>query len=446
MATSNFKHLEFLPLDEENLVLSSNPESNIKSKSCINLGFIAVNSISRIKNIIQINKDSATAYESFLDFTYAIESALATLLALNSISNPQNTEVTEHYKKYQVSVAAGKILPSFSYCQNLIYSGFKTWGGLYGTVQYYMNLREAYEEYLSISEVAYFSVLELFRFSQNIAYSNYLNLNDRNYLVASNLLTDLISSIEDDSVESDRNIYNFSKFMVTAVPIISDIYRELRFYTEWLPNVLQYMTSSRLNIFNQPKNNREAAINTLTKVVQELRGLGISVDNLRNIDSSFIRQTLSYNIFDMCQKLIDVRKSSTFIEVEESLAGVTEEELLCNSFHQVISINRAPLDYINAGNVILTSYAPPGGYAFALLALAVILLNRAYIVSYANVSRGATLENSPEYRRSIKLIGYSGILLIKTGLPHLQAYGVSLLKTFRLNITNIDPNNLLDVY
>ena len=445
MATSNFKHLEYLPLDEENLILGSNPESNIKSKSCINLGFIAVNSLSRLKNIIDINRNSTINFESFLDFTYVIESALATLLSLNSISNPQNTEVTEHYKKYQVTVASGKILPSFSYCQNLIYSGFKTWGGLYGTVQYYMNLREAYEEYLSVSEVAYLSSLEVFKYSQSVSYSNYLNTNNRNYLVASNLLTDLITAIEDDSTQSDRNIYNFSKFMVTAIPIVNEIHRELKFYSDWLPEVLEYMTG-KLNIFNQPKNNREAALNTLTRVVQELRGLGISVDNLKNIDSSFIRQTLSYNIFDMCQKITDVRRSSTFIEVKDGTAGLTEEELLCNRFHQVISINRAPLDYITAGNIILTSYAPPGGYSLALLSLAVILLNRAYIISYANVSRGVQLENSPEYRRSIKLIGYSGILLIKSGLPHLQAYGVSLLKTFRLNITNIDPNNLLDVY
>lgn len=445
MATSNFKHLEFLPLDEDNLVIGGNPESNIKSKSCINLGFIAVNSLSRLKNIITINQNSAGAYDNFLDFTYAIESSLATLLSMNAISNPQNTEITEHYKKYQISIATGKILPSFSYCQNLVYSGFKTWGGLYGTIQYYMNLREAYEEYLSVSEVAYLATLELFKYSQNVTYSSYLNTKDRNYLVASNLLTDLITTIEDDSTISDRNIYNFSKFMVTAIPIVSEIYRELNFYSEWLEEVLMYM-SSKLKIFNQPKNNREAALNTLTRVVQEVRGLGISVDSLNTIGSKFIRQTLPYNIFDMCQKLIDVRKSSTFIEVEEGLPGVTEEELLCNRFHQVISINRAPLDYINAGNVILTSYAPPGGYSLTLLGLAIILINRAYIVSYANVGRNIELANSPEYRRSVKLIGYAGILLIKTGLPHLQAYGVSLLRTFRLNITNIDPTNLLDVY
>ena len=30
MAT-NFKHLEFLPLDEENLIVNDNPESNLKS-------------------------------------------------------------------------------------------------------------------------------------------------------------------------------------------------------------------------------------------------------------------------------------------------------------------------------------------------------------------------------------------------------------------------------
>jgi len=446
MATSNFKHLEYLPLDEDNLVLSGDPESNIKSKSCINLGFIALNSISRLQSIIGINNASATTYDSFLDFTYSIESALATILSLNSISNPQNTEVTEHYKKYQIAISAGKILPSFTYCQNLIYSGFKTWAGLYGTTSYYINLREAYEEYLSVSEVAYWSTIELFKYAQTVTYNGYLSTRDRNYLVSSNLLVDLLTAIEDDSTESDRNIYNFSKFLITGIPIIAEIYSELRFYREWLVEVLQFMSTDKIRLINQPKNNSEAALNTLTRVVQELRELGINSDNLERIDSKFIRQTVSYNIFEMCQRLIQVRKESTFIEIAEQQVGITKQELLVNRFHQVISINRVSVDYILAGNLILTSFAPPGGYAFTLLGLATILLNRAYIVSYRNVKSNEKLANSPNYRRSIKLIGYAGILLVKTGLPHLQSFGINLLKTYRINITNIDPNNLLDIY
>jgi len=444
MATSNFKHLEFLPLDEDNLILSEDPESNIKSKSCINLGFIAVNAINRLQNIISINNSSATDYTSFLDFTYSIESTMSTLLVLNSISNPQNTEITEHYRKYQVAISSGKILPSFSYCQNLTYSGFKTWGGLYGTVQYYINLREAYEEYLSISEIVYWSTIQLFRHAQSVTYNSYLDTNNTNYLVSSNLLIDLLSAIEDESVESDRNIYNFSKFIITGIPLISNIYSELRFYKEWLLEVLTF-SNGKARIINQPKNNSEAASNTLSRVIQELRELGINKDNLDFIDSDFIRQTVPYNIFEMCQRLNQVRKESTFIEVSEDEV-ITEQELIVNRFHKVISINRQETDYLVAGNLILTSFAPPGGYALTLLALANILLNRAYIVSYKNVRSRNILQTSPDYRRSIKLIGYAGILLIKTGLPHLQAFGVTILKTYRLNITDIDPNNLLDIY
>jgi hypothetical protein len=446
---SEFKHLEYLPLDEENLIVNDDPESNLKSKSCLNLGFIASNSVTRNKNILEINKNSFVVGNTFLDLSYSLESYLINLINLNSISNPANTELTKHYKERQLNISSNKILPSFGYCQNLTFTKFKTWGGFYGTLSYYLNLAEEYEEYLSPSEVAYYSFKQLINYSKQVSYSAYLNKNDINYSLITDFYNQTLNLINEESIEADKSIYNLSINIILSCPLVKEIYRELLFYEKWLIkvedwSVNQNQNSSEYAIVTNPSTNKERAINTLLEILNTLKEEGVKSNDLEGASSNFIKQNIFSNIINVVSKLNLVRVNSTYINIaeeEKTLGELLVIELLNN-----VSKFRMPYEFKNACNLIQETYAPPGGYAFFLIGIATMLLNRAYILSYQNIKNTEVIETNETYRRIINLIGLSSILLIKSELPHAQIMGINALSTFRLYIDNIDPLNLLDEY
>lgn len=444
---SEFKHLEFLPLDEDNLVVNNDPESNLRSKACINLGFVGVNTISRFRNIAKINALTQQGSSSFLDLTYSLESLLMAVLSLDTISNPQHTDITEHYKKRQISISSNKILPSFGYCQNLTFTGFKPWGGLYGTLSYYMNLLEDYEEYYTPSEIAYYSAKSLLNYSKGVTYNAYIGQSTVDHLLISEFYQQALDEINKEDFLSDKKIYDLSKNIILASPLVREVHSELRFYTKWLQKVIDWFSNlERQNldtsVKEQPSTNQDRARNTLLKVVYALYENGFNQSFNANISAKFIKQTIPTNLFNLLAALGVIRKESTYVEEVNPL---TEEESLTIEFYNSVSKFRNNYDYNKASNIILEGFTPPGGYALFQIMLASQLINRAYILSYRNIKRSDNLFLTDEYIRITKLLGYAGILLIKTSLPHVQLLGVNILRTYRIYLTDIDPNNLLDL-
>lgn len=445
---SEFKHLEFLPLDEENLVVNDDPESNLKSKACLNLGFIGLNTVSRLRKISNINKTSQQGSTTFLDLTYALENTLANILTLDCISNPQHTAITEHYKRRNISISANKILPSFGYCQNLTFTGFKTWGGLYGTVSYYINLLEDYEEYYTPSEISYYATRSLLDYSKTVSYNAYVNKADIDYLLMSEFYDVAKRVMDEDTFEADKKIYNLSKNIILSSPLVKEIHAELRFLSDWIPKLFQwYKEQTALNINLQimeaPSTNEQKAINTLLRIFNSIYENGFNQSFGVNIAAKFIKQTVPSNLYDLLQAIGEFRANTSY--VIQDITPTSSTELLVVELMENISKFRASYDYLKGSNIILETFAPPGGYALFLVALAAQLINRAYIISYKNTRNTENIFLTDAYKRVNKLLGYAGILLIKTSLPHAQLLGVNILKTFKLFLSDIDPNNLLDI-
>lgn len=449
MATRDFKHLEILPIDEENLVIGSDTEGNLRSKSCINLAFVSTNAVERLSSIHKINNRSLpNNLDSFVALTYIIESFLSSLLVLNSISNIDNTDTTEHYKRRLITVSNTKILPSFKYCQDLTYSGFKTWGGLYGTLQYYIHLREQYEEYYTPSQVVFYATQSLIDLSKQNAYNNYLDLGISDYNILNELFNRFNTLLEDDSNDADIEIYNIPRKLIIEISLISNTVRDLRFYTEWIPRVFNWYlneqrTGSVLTIIDNPITNRERARNTLITIAQDLLAKGMDEEVFNKSFVNFMRQNINTEIFSLLTDLKRIRNLSNYVEV--NVASESLEEELCREFHSSISIINSPIEYREASNLILSSVCPPGGFALLQITVAANLLNRAYILAHQKIENTIVIQQTQIYRRIIKLIGLAGIHLIRTNIQNVQALGVNLLKAFNINLTNIDPNNLLDI-
>ena len=149
-------------------------------------------------------------------------------------------------------------------------------------------------------------------------------------------------------------------------------------------------------------------------------------------------------MFDFLDEIILIRKQSTYLEIDTEVE-LSEEEMLVDEFHKTISILDTASSYRESSNLILHSFSPPGGYSLLQLTLACNLINRAYILTFKERNNNTLIQNTDLYRRVIRLLGFASILLIKTNKKHIQSIGINLLKSFNINLTNIQPNNLLDL-
>jgi hypothetical protein len=171
---------------------------------------------------------------------------------------------------------------------------------------------------------------------------------------------------------------------------------------------------------------------------------GYAVSSFQGLISKFIKQTIDTNILKVLEDIYILRKNSDYVVIENVEVTSIEEELLTELLNNISAV-KEPYNYFNARNVLLESLCPPSGYSLLLIMLASNLLNRAYIVSYNNRFTNTNIFETDSYKRVLSLLGYCGILLIKTSLPHVQSLGINILKTFRIYITDIDPTNLLDL-
>jgi hypothetical protein len=446
MATE-FKHLEALPLDEDNLIINDSPESNLQAKACLNLGFNALNSNIRFSNILDINnKILELEAPNFLNLSHGLESLLITSLNLNSISNIVFSQVSPHYIKRQANISRNKILPSFGYCQNLTFTKFKIWGGLYGTLSYYNYLLEEYNEYATPSQITYDSAKSLLQYSKQVVFTSSISeVNNNNLLLT--FYEQALNLLDDPSLEADKQIYDLSKNIILIHPLTRSLFNELNFYESWLKRVFQwkdtYYNSTQTESLDS---NKQRAIECLLSCVQITQQYGLNNDLINNLSADFIHQSYSSNIKDLISDLATERNQCTYIKID-SVKTEDPAELLVIEFLDNISKFRNNYDFNNTCNLIQEFYCPPGGYSLLLITLATCLINRAYIISYNNINNTqGDIYISDDYKRIVKLIGLAAILLIKTSNPTASIVGENLLVTFGIYINNLDPNNLLDIY
>lgn len=445
MANSNIKHLEFLPLDEDNLIINDSPTSNVRSKACMNLGFEVLNTNERFINIANINNKSIANSNSFMQLAYSLETMLINCVSLSSISNPGNTDTTEHYKKRLEVISNAKILPSFSYCQNLLFTNFKIWVNYYGTLGYYISLLEEYDEYLTPSEIIYKSVLSLCDYNNSLAYNKFLITGNNSFLICQELYSKYKELINKEDYISDKELYNLSKDFIQSIPLIQDIYGDLIFYEQWLPKVFNWYSNLKDTTINEEAlDNKTLAKNTLVKIVKSFLSNGLTSKNINGVSSRFIKQSINNNIFERFEELINIRLQSKYTEKIDYAPSNEEELLVIELFNRIPSIQKT-YRYLDARNFILEVFAAPGGYSLLLISLAATLFNRAYILSYEKRLFTEDIQTSKTYKRVLKLVGYGAILLIKTSLPSAQLFGSNILKAFNLYIQDINPTNLLDL-
>lgn len=450
MDKSEFKHLESIPLDEKNLLLGDSPSSNIKSKACLHLGFVALNSLVRHSALQNINKSRITSSSAtnFELITSTLEQFLITSLNLSTISNLQNNKITEHYKRRCITISNLKILPDENYCENLLFSKFKPWGGVYGSLGYYNVLAEDFEEYYTPSELVYYSSKEALSLYRQNALNQLSISSDNNYRLMASVYTDLYKTLDEDTEEADNKLYSFSSTVITRVPQLALVYRELDFYSKWLPKVyLWYQNKAlpnNLKKIEEPRLNKERALNTLLDIAEVLIDNLLDETSFINLASKLIRQTIGNNIFDIFDSINYIRQSTAYLKLDSTTYD--EEELLLNELLDVLTTKNFNYNYRDASYLILSSLAPPSGYAMLLNLIGCNLLNRAYILAYKELELGMSIANSVNYNRIIRLIGLSSICFTKTNIKHIVNNGLNLMSVFKLNITNIQINNLLDIY
>ena len=449
MDYKEFKHLESIPLDEDNLVMGENPETNIKSKSCLNLGFVTLNSLNRYRNLIEVNKEALVNADltTFPSLVKLLEQFLVTSSNVSVIADLENTQITEHYRRRNITVSNLKILPDINYCQNLMYSKFKPWSSIYGSLAYYNILSEDFEEYYTPSEVIYYSAKEAIDYSRKECIKSLATTRDNNYRLLAAQYVDLYKTLDEDSESADDRLYSFSNTVITRTPLLALVYRDLEFYSKWIPKVFTWLESARVNgkfiKIENPSFNRERAQNTLVDIVNILLDNVLDQDNFSNLGSKFIRQTIDANLFNILDEIVRIRRISTYIKIDQ--VEYTLEEELVNEFFEVIDVNISYSKHREGSYLILNSLMPPGGYAMLLNLLGCVLLNRAYILAYREINNSNSIVNTSVYPRILRLIGLASICFTKTNLSHVISNGLNLMSTFKLNITNIEINNLLDI-
>lgn len=443
-----FKHLETLPLDEFNLIKGVNPESNIKSKSCLNLSFLTSDTINRLASITSVNHKtlkevlSSNNYNSYLAASYILENFICLLLITSSISNVKHTQLTEHYKKYTIRVSNQRILPSFKHCQELMYSNFKTWIGPYGSLSYFNALNETYQEYLSPSSLIYSSLTGLFKHSKRVIQNQSISFNREYSFNNYNLVLKGYEEIEelmyDEEEGQDVNIFRFNDIVFRSIPEINVAIEQLSFYEKWIPQLYRYITSNIESIEESSNSNRVLYQLGLTMIQ---KGLDDKITS--SLLASLFRQSIKNNVLEfveICNRYL-LEASQSFSRQE--YANDKEEELLSTLVNN-IELSQTSINYQSLSSFLLNVVAPPGGYNLLQISIAAVLVERAYSLSYRN-RNNKDYNDEGIWNRIYKLVSLSSILLIRTQLYSASSIGLNMLKTFNISLENIEINNIFNL-
>lgn len=402
-------------------------------------------------NSRDLSRVNFNAFDSSLyDYNKALEQLLITILQIPCISDVNRTRLTEHYRKYKLNVNNNKILPSASYCENLMFTNFKNWGGIYGTIGFYINLLEDYEEYLTPSQIIFKSTLGLLEFVDSIQLQKLLfNEEDITANVIIRLNNRLRNLISSDLQSADSDIYNMFKTTIIDLKL-SETYSSLIFLERFIPDLIKWYFKryDRESVVEPPRYptdaKTQAAYDTLEKVAKACIFYGVDNTNATKFGLGFIHQFISNRIFDLYAELIRIKLTTGYLITNEE--PINEEQELVESFLNNLNQFLSPTRLRDDSALILQNIAPPGGFNLLIALLAANLLNRAYIITHRTSTRNTEdIENSRIYKRAIVLQVKAGLLLIKSSLKELQIFGLNIISMTNIELEGIDPANLFDV-
>lgn len=459
MAATEFKLLDNLPIREDLLNVKTEPEEALKTKAAINLSINATNTIFRFNTILKYIKEDLKhpVLSNFLTLkaiNLTLESYLVTLLNIPVITNFDKSKLTEHYKRRKIVVQGEKEIPSEFYCEQLMFTNNKTWGGMYGTLSYFLNLREEYEEYQTPSQLVELNTQKLIEIMINkqtvkLIYSSQDKLAKQMY----ELLKRLEADLESESEQGDVSIYSKIVEIIIQIENIDEAYKQLKFYEIYLPAIVswylcRYREGEEISKPTKPEEeSEERAYELVTEIVEKCLSYGLDEMSFKNISTGLVYQSIAPVFYGLCEELAYIRRSTSYEYVRDTNRSKTEIE----KFADLMMLNINPFKSLTivreASNTILESYAPPGGYALFAVMIAANLINRAYILTHSSreSNTDAPLEGDEQIiSRISRLIYLAGVALKKTQIEHIQIIGENLKSISGIGNIIKDEKDLID--
>ena len=450
------KHLELLPVNDSDIRPSDSIKQTLLGKSCINLSFQSLSTISRLQKQSLLNSQElagvrfGSSQSTLHQYNKQLEQLLITILQIPCVSDFNRTKLTEHYRKYKININNNKILPSNGYCENLMFTNFKNWGGMYGTIGFYINLLEEYNEYLTPSQIVFKSTLGLLQYIDSIQLEKLLfNEEDQVANVVIRINNRFRNLMSQDRQGADSDIYNLFKETIVDLKL-SETYTSLLFLERFIPELMKWYfkrfdRNKRVEPPQYPTDVKsQAAYDTLIQAAKACVFYGVDEYNIQKLGLGFIHQFISPRYFDLFADLIRVKNTTGYVQTDT--APVNTEQALVESFLDNLNVSINPNRLRNDSTIILQNVAPPGGFNMWLAILAANLLNRAYIFTHrSNTPDTEDVENSRIYKRAIVLQVKAGLLLLKASLKELQVFGLNIISMTNIELEGIDPANLLDI-
>lgn len=332
-----------------------NIEYSLEDNAAINKNIYNTNNrLSKHLDIIT-QEQKEVPPDSIRYLNLAVEKFIYILLSKSSITNNDRTDITTHYDKYR---REGSNLLDEDISRTLTYGKSSIWFGDYGSLLHDSVERKIVDPYMSSSELARISTLTTF---------NSLNIFN------SDLYTQSIKAIGDNTKQGDIDLYNIPRYLITRTDF-SSLYQELTFIGNWVRDLFTWYLDSnnKDSFYNHTQTQTERVLFEIAQFILrhgvfQLDDLGFELMHNRLLD----KEINIYNKIKINVNLLDL------------------EGLDVNSTPYKLAIdlrNNIKPSYIQINLLLdlLTVFAVPGGFNKLLLAISIELLNRAYIITHPN--------------------------------------------------------------
>lgn len=439
MASREFIYLDTAPINEALLTPDKKLTEALDYRRQLNLAINCYQAESALANH-QANLPSLFQGQNVTvsGLNLALESYLTVLIPLTTIASLDLSQLSPHYQRRKILVPDHFMSPDRNYLEQMLFTSSRTWGTSYGSLGYFLHLGKVTSHYLHPSQIVYQTSLELIK-----------QLKGREFL--NDFPNQFEALLSQEDAVSDLQLYQLPVQLLSQIPAVRELIKQLDFYEQWLPQVIAwYLLPLRTNQTRRvpEQGTREAAaVETLEQIAQLCLKNGLDETSFNQLSYQFIHQSIPPVLFGLLDDLMLLRKKA--IGQEEG----TEAEKLLEPFIQAISLNN-PVGLLKAtSQSILEDLCPPGGYNLLLLCTAANLLNRAFILThptrtiYANYIIAPLKNGFPELMqylgRIYRLIYLAGYCLKKSNLDHLQLTGVNLITLSA--ITDNSPIRITDL-
>lgn len=438
MASAKFLYLDSTPIDEALLVPNKELGQAIDYRRQLNLAINCVqaentlaNQYKLLRGVLENNSELTV-----MDLNKVLESFLNLLIPISTITTLDQSALTSHYQRRKLVVPGHFLAPDSNYLEEILLTSVRTWGTAYGSLGYNLHQDQVREHYLHPSQIIDLAVAGAFK-----------------RMHSSELLGQFadrfLSLVDMDDAGADLQIYKTQTDFL-EIPAIREIAIQLEFYSQWLPQVLDwYLKPHRdgkpLRVEPQGSTPQDEAIRVLISIATTCLNLGLDDTSFENLLYLFVHQSIPPVFFTLTDELLLLRKKNTFNPLSSTF---TEEEKLLTPFVNAITLNSKMGALRGVSYQLLSDLCAPGGYNLLLVSVAATLLNRAYILTHPTNTSLKDVTIFPLKTglqpvlellgRTFRLIYLAGYSLLKSDLPHLQTVGSNLVEFSSLESSSID--------